>query len=92
MMLIKANCIFINGVGNDGSHTGDLRYLKASSNAVGQQIASQSFALIVSIDGQPTDEQQRHLIRHRPSELGIRQRNSLFHGRRYCVVANDTLR
>jgi hypothetical protein len=51
MMFIKANGVIINGVGDDSPHTSDLRYLKTSSYAVGQKIRSQSFALVLSIDG-----------------------------------------
>jgi hypothetical protein len=92
MMLIKVNCIFIDGVGDDRADTRDFRHLKASSDAVGQQISPESFAMVVSIDGQPTDEQQRHLIGHGPPEPGRGQRNALFHGCRYRVIANDTSR
>jgi hypothetical protein len=38
-----------------------------------------------------TNEQPRRLIGHSPPELGIRQRNSLFHGCRYRVVAYAAL-
>jgi hypothetical protein len=51
MMFIRANGGVINSVSNDGPHTSDLRHLKTSSYAVGQQVRSQSFALVLSIDG-----------------------------------------
>jgi hypothetical protein len=92
MTLIKVDCIFIDSVGDDRADTRDFRNFKATSDAVGQQISPESFALVVSIDGQPTDEQQRHLIGHGPPESGSGQGNSLFHGCRYRVIANDTTR
>ncbi len=92
MMQIEANCIFIDGVGDDCANTRDLRDLKASSDAIGKQISPESIALVMLIDGQPADEQQRHLIGHAPPEPGSGQRNALFQGRRYRVIANDTSR
>jgi len=56
MVLIEANRIVINGVSNDCSYTGDLRRFKASPDPIRQQICSQTFALVPSINGQSTDE------------------------------------
>jgi hypothetical protein len=79
IVLIEANRILIYGMSNDCSNTGDLRHLEASPHAIAQQIRSQTFTLVLSIDGQPTNEQERHLIWHCPPKLRRRQRYSLFH-------------
>lgn len=64
VVLIETQGIVIDSMGNDGTHACDLRHVKASPYRVGQEIGPQPFALKLTVDGQPADEQQWHPIGH----------------------------
>src|SRR3546814_4710953 len=55
--------------------------------SIGKQIGAKAEPLEVGSDGQPSDQQQRHLVRHALSQLCVGQRRALLHGGRDRIIA-----
>jgi len=89
--LVKANSSFVDGVGDDSAHARDFRCGEAPPQRVRQERRPQASAAPLRIYRKAADQQQWDLIRQAAPQLGRRQRNTLFHGRRDGEITNDAI-
>src|SRR3546814_15481899 len=85
MSRVEADRVIVDRMNNDRASPGDLRGGRTAAERIGKQIGAKAEPLEVGSDGQPSDQQQRHLVRHALSQLCVGQRRALLQDRKSVV-------
>src|SRR3546814_19609487 len=76
MSRVEADRVIVDRMNNDRASPGDLRGGSTAAERIGKQTGAKAEPLEVGSDGQPADQQQRHLVRHTLSQLCGGQRRA----------------
>src|SRR3546814_5626402 len=68
MSRVEADRVIVDRMNNDRASPGDLRGGRTAAERIGKQIGAKAEPLEVGSDGQPSDQQQRHLVRNALSQ------------------------